>query len=455
MNQFVGYVSGDLGTVGFRSPAADDGVKVVIGGEYRKEDFDFNPDEGFRSGDGAGQGSSIPPVNGSVEIKEFFAETNIPLVQGRTGFQSLSLDLRYRYSDYDTGITTDTYNLGGEWTPVEAVKLRGGFSRAVRAGNIRELFEPQNLGLWAGVDPCAGPTPELSAAECANTGVTAGQYGLIPLSPAGQYNGVFGGNPDLEPEESDSVTIGIVFTPTDWVPGLAVSIDYWSIEVDGAITTVDPELIVRQCGVTGDSALCGQINRGPNGNLWVGQANVVSTNVNAGFFDTAGIDVAGAYPLQIGSAGSINFNYRATFLDKFDRQEFPGGPVLECAGVWGSTCGRPRPEYKHTFVATWDTPWPLTVSTGWRHVGKVDEFLRNANSYDADAQDYFDLAATYDLEWGLGATTFNVGVTNVLDEDPPVNGRFGNVAVYGNGNTVPGTWDALGRYYFVGLSHQF
>jgi iron complex outermembrane recepter protein len=454
MDQVVAFVNGDLTDMGLVSPMASDGVEVVFGTEFRDETFDFNPDNGFQTGDGAGQGGPIPPVQGEQDVTEFFAEFRVPLAQDRPGFQDLSLDLRYRNSDYSSGVNADTYNIGGAWIPMEGIKLRGGFSRAVRAANLRERFEPQSLGLWSGVDPCAGETPELSAAACANTGVSAAQYGSIPLSPAQQYNGLFGGNPDLDPEKSDSVTVGAVFTPDEMIPGLSFSIDYWNIEIEDAISTVDPEFIIRQCAVTNDPTLCGAINRGPNGNLWINQASVQSTDVNIGFFDVAGIDFVGNYGMEAGSYGSLDFAFRGTLLDKFDEQPVPGADVNACAGEYGGSCGRPRPEWKHTFNTVWTTPWDLDAVLGWRYVGAVDAFVDGEPNI--DGEQYVDLSGTYHAEWfgDDNATEISFGISNVFDNDPPVSGFLGGVS-YANGNTVPGTWDTLGRYYFVGLTQSF
>ena len=94
----------------------------------------------------------------------------------------------------------------------------------------------------------------------------------------------------------------------------------------------------------------------------------------------------------------------------------------------------------------------MTFSGTWRYIGEIKEF--NLDRYTAGSQSYFDLSASYSPQW-VGETTIRVGVNNVLDEDPPINGFINNIAVYSNGNTVPGTWDALGRYYFVGVTQGF
>ena len=460
--QYSGYVSGDLTSYGFKFPMADEGVKVVLGGEYRDEKMDFQPDENYQSGDGSGQGGGIVPVQGGIDVTEFFFEGKIPLIQNREWFQSLSLDVGYRYSDYSAGVSTDTYKFMGEWTPVSGFKIRGGYNRAVRFANLRELYEPLNLQLWGGSDPCSGATPTQTAAQCANSGVTAAQYGNIPGSPAGQYNAISGGDPTLEPEKSNSFTVGAVITP-EQIPGLTVSVDYWSIRINNAIHAVEPEYIVDTCGETGDPYYCNNVHRSPvNGNLWIGSTTFVSPyvfspNVNIGYFDTSGIDVAANYGMDVGSYGSLNFNFRGTWTEKFDQLLAKGvtATVDHCAGYYGGSCQRARPDWTHTFTTTWVTPWNLVVDGTWRYISGVDHFDR-PDRYSASSRSYFDLAAEYTPNIiNIGETTLRIGVNNVIDTDPPVSGFFGNVSVFGNGNTIPGLWDSLGRYFFFGVTQKF
>ena len=243
-------------------------------------------------------------------MKEFFLEAQIPLVQNQEWIESLTLDIGYRYSDYSIGHNTDTYKFQGEYTPVTGFKFRGGYSRASRVANIRELFEPSTLGLWSGVDPCgtttSAPTPVHTAAQCANSGVTAAQYAAgVPNNPAGQYNELTGGNTTLAPEKSNSFTVGAVLTPNQ-IPNLQLSIDYWSIEIKGAISNLDSQFVVDQCGLSGDPAFCSLVNRGPNGSLWLGNGYVDNSNVNIGFFKTSGIDIFAFYPHIVGQAGKNN-----------------------------------------------------------------------------------------------------------------------------------------------------
>ena len=219
----------------------------------------------------------------------------------------------------------------------------------------------------------------LTEAQCALTGVPAGSYGSVAANSADQYNGLFGGNANLDAETSDSLTVGVLLQPQTFLEGLTLSVDYWQIEVEDAISTLDQEFVITQCGTGADPSLCSRINRNQtNGNVWVGSGptapHVVSLDVNIGKFDVAGVDINGTYPVEIGNHG-LEFTLRGTLLTRWDEQPIPGGTINDCIGKWGGTCGRPRPEWKHTFSTKWATPIEgLDVVGTWRFVGESEEF---------------------------------------------------------------------------------
>src|SRR3546814_10792440 len=152
-------ITGQLGEYGVRSPFATTGVGVNVGVEYRREELTLTPDSTFLRGDLAGIGGATLPIDGSFDVKEAFAETRIPLVEDRPFFRSLGVELGYRRSQYavqGNDFGTDTFKIAGDWTPVEGIRLRGGFNRAVRAPNIVELYAQQRTGLGGTSDPCTG-----------------------------------------------------------------------------------------------------------------------------------------------------------------------------------------------------------------------------------------------------------------------------------------------------------
>ncbi|QKX15871.1 TonB-dependent siderophore receptor [Microbulbifer sp. YPW1] len=452
-----GYVTGDLTDYGVKLPTADSGVAIVAGLESRRESLNYSPDSGFQNGEGAGQGGPTLPVDGKLSVKEVFTETSIPLVSGKPGMEYLGLELAYRYSDYSTDEQTNTYKVAADWQPMNDLRVRASFQSATRHANIRELYRAQSIGLFdMTYDPCGSRTdadgnvvgPTATLAECQNTGITAATYGGGIDSPAGQYNYIGGGNPELSPEESETVSFGFVYTP-EMISGLSMSVDYFNIQVTEAIAGISPETILNKCLETGDALFCDSISRGGNGNLWIGSAAISATDVNIGFFETEGVDINANYGFEVGEFGGVDMNLIATYLTKWDQQEFVGQPVEDCVGVWNGSCGTPTPEFVSTLRATWTTPWSVNVTGAWRHIGGVDDL--GANGADFDAFNYFDLSGSWAASDNI---TIRSGINNVFDKEPPLTADAGP-SIYGNGNTFPGIYDALGRYAFLGITADF
>ncbi len=448
------FLAGDLGEYGVRFPGADAGVAVVLGAEYREEHLDFNPDEGFRSGEGAGQGGATPPVSGGYGVFELFMETHLPLVSGRSWAEELNLDFGFRYSDYDYGVATETFGIRSGWAINHGVKLRGSFQRAIRAANVRELFRPQGLNLFDMTgDPCGGPVSGgVSEAgrtfeACARSGVTMAQWGNIPHSPAGQYNFLQGGNPNLQPEVADTWTVGVVLSPGA-LEGLTVTADYYDIRIEKGISSLTPEFILNEC-LDGNATLCEQVRRGAPGDLWIGSnvassGHIIALNDNLAIEKVSGFDVIVDYAFDVGSMGSVNVSNVLSLIDEWQRQELAGAPTVACAGNWGFACGFPTPEVRNKLRVVWTTPWRVAATVMWRHTGRVADL--NENDIDLGATSYVDLAAIWDV---TGQVQVRAGINNLFDKAPPIAGNGAGPSIAGNGNTFPGLYDALGRYWFL------
>ena len=451
-----GYIAGDLGDWGMQFPGASP-IQTVLGFEYREEFLDFEPDFVLGNGLSTGLGGPTLPASGRLDVYEFFTELRVPIIEGREFFEELSFDGAYRFSTYSTDVDTHTYKLAASWAPSTDVKFRGSYQRAVRHPNVRELFRPTGIGLFdvdetdlngddvTHFDPCAGAVPERSLADCMNTGVTAAQYGFIADSPAGQFNEITGGNPNLEPEESDTFSAGVILTP-GFVPGFSLTVDWFSIDVQKAIDEVPSATILQQCLDTGVAEFCNAINRGVTGNgtLWIGQDNIRSLDVNLGFFKTTGIDFIGGYSVDTGY-GDLNFNWVATWLMSWEQQAFPGAPVEACEGIFNSSCGAPRPEFTSNFRTTWGSPWGADLTVNWRYLSSV------SGAEEFDSFNYIDFAAIYPVNENV---TLRAGVNNVFDVEPPLTSSAGP-SIFGNGNTFPGVYDALGRFVFAGATVTF
>ena len=455
-----GYLTGHLGRYGITSPFADNSVDVVLGGEYRKETLTYNPDEAYRSGDGAGQGGAAPPVSGGFDVTEFFFEAGIPLVEGAPYAEELGLDVGYRYSDYDFDLQTNTFGVRSVWDVNFGVKLRASFQRAIRGPNVRERFRPQGLNLFdMPADPCGGPVTNGQTAagrtfeECARSGVTSAQFGNIAHSPAAQYNMLQGGNPDLGAEEADTYSFGLVWTPR-FVDGFNFSVDYYSIRIRKGVSALNPQFILDQC-LDGDAAQCAKVNRGQGGDLWLGSdvgrsGHIVSFLDNLAIEKVQGYDITALYDYDVGEWGRVNVNDILSITSTWDQQELEGVPTTDCLGKWGLTCGSPTPEMRNNLRATWITPWGVRPSLMWRYVSGVEAL--SDTGVDLGERHYIDLAAIWDF---ADYASLRVGINNVFDREPPVAGQEAGPSISGNGGTFPGLYDVLGRYFFFGLTANF
>lgn len=467
--QFVvgGTVNGSLRGLGIKSPLADDSAQFVVGFEYREDSLELTPDSS------GGFTVIREPVEGDIEVYELFTEIQVPLLQNKPLAEELTYTGAYRFSDYtETTGGQHTYASGLSWQPVNDLRLRAQFQRAIRSPNPVELFSSRALGrftLSSGLnglrDPCAGdfdpatatPAPASNLEACARTGVTSEQYGQILDSSTGEFNSITGGNPDLEPEESDTWTLGFIYTP-EAIPALTVSIDYFDIQVDGFVGTVPPQFALETCLNSGDPFFCGLVNRDSTGSLWLidQEAAVTATNINTGTLKTSGVDLNVGYSLGLGDIGDLRIQYIGTFVDEFEEESLPGSTPFDCAGSYGGACNTPRPDYQHLVSFDYSSGDRLNAKLTWRYVSEVDQFGDNTSPIIStlDATHYLDLSASYMIQ---PRVELRAGMNNLLDQDPPLTSiaGFGGTEESGRGNTFPQIYDAQGRFLFLGVTATF
>ncbi len=466
---FGADIQANLGDYNISSPFTDNGIALLAGVEFRRDELASTPDEisQVEGGGFTGVGGATLAVAGEVEVSEFFAELEVPLVSEKTGIEELTLRGQYRFSDYDVAgngtsnsFDTDAWGVSLTYAPIEDVKFRTQYNVAVRAPNVIELFEGVNTDLpdlnsnlnANGIeisDPCSSNAPIRTFEECARTGVTAEQFGSIPDILAGQTQSLTGGNTLLNPETADTFTFGVVITPSS-IPNLSVTIDYFDISVEDAINDGIPaQTILDNCLNTGEATFCDLITRASfNGTLRSGISGVgfEQTNINIASLETSGIDLQVNYSFDIKDYGSVRLDYASTILDELSETSFPGAEAVDCAGSFGNACDRvPSPEYRHRFLATWNTPWDFDVIGTWRHFGETDN-IDESDTLEStlDAVNYLDVTVSYNV---LENLNLKLGVLNLLGEDTPVFSGAGP-ATFGNGNTYPTIFDTGTNVFF-------
>ena len=272
---------------------------------------------------------------------------------------------------------------------------------------------------------------------CLAQGLSVGQ--IVTPNPAGQYNGLLGGNPNLQPEKGTTWTIGIVIQPS-FFPRLALTVDWWNIKVKDAIQGYGADAIVAAC-VAGSTATivspaCALIHRDAAGSLWLTSSGfVIDTPVNTSTMKNAGLDVNDVLlPSLVRSRAALSWSFIGTWMDKHKNDNGLSEPY-DCVGFYGPICSggtvaaaAPIPEWRHKLRTTWTSNFGLGLSLAWRHVGKVKaETLQDnvtvgsSNNFDPGlhikAQNYLDLAATYTV-WDR--VNLRAGVNNLTDNDPPL-----------------------------------
>jgi len=518
--QVRGTISGDTG---FTAPWAAQQVGFAIGGEYRKYGATQASDLLSQTpGELGGAGGAAPNIDGGYDVYEAFGEIIAPIVEDKPLFHSLTLEAGIRYSSYSvpgaaSQNKTTTWKAGGSWEPVESLKIRGNYSRAVRAPNIGELFTPQTVGLTnLGVDPCAGGAPTANAnlsAVCIAQGAPVGTIGSITNPTAAQANITVGGNLNLKPEKADTWTLGAVFQP-DFLPGFNLSLDYYNIKIDSVIGTALPGDIIAACFGTLSAASatdpnCTNIRRNPitgglDGDPAITGGLFGPTN-NLGKLKTDGFDLLANWKGDIGFADlSLAFVGNWTRSSKFNAN--PANPASlnrECVGYYSVNCsftGSIQPEFQTSTRVTFGFE-DVDLSFLWRWTDAVqfepaqleadraaaDGANRNAAGVllpidlarigQAGFQGCPNFETTDDggclVEEGfrrIGAEhyfdltarwnasdnfSFTFTVQNLLNNKPKLVGNTIGSTTFNSGNVFPSTYDALGRRFGVAAKLTF
>ncbi|WP_396595441.1 TonB-dependent receptor plug domain-containing protein [Brevundimonas sp. R86498] len=477
---YSGSVSGSLPEQ-FNSPFAADPISLAFGLEYRASRAQTRSDGPSQiQGEVLGTGAPFPDRQGRFELTEGYVEALIPLLSDLPFIQSLNLEAGYRYSEFETaGKVTDygSYKIGGDWVPFDGLRFRTMFQRAVRAPNIGELFAPQVTGLGnLAADPCQGAlinsaqanTPGTLSNLCVLTGVPTGNVGTVPVPSAGQINILTGGNPDLQPEEADTFTVGAVWQPS-FINNLTLTLDYYDIQIDGAVSSQSSTDVLNGCYTTAFNpnfefnAQCALIGRNPNNGTLNGveSPGIALVSSNLGKERASGYDFTAAYLMDLVDFGlsdrwgTLNLSFSANYVTANEFQATPTSINRDCIGFYSVACVQPNFELKTSSRATWNLG-DFGFSVQWRHQDEVIEepggtvFPEAAASI--DAYNYFDLTGRWDLN---DAVRLTVTVSNLTDEQPPILGSGVGTTAFNNGNTFPQTYDTLGRYYTGGITLRF
>ncbi len=412
-------------------------VGLALGVEYRDLDGRFDPDPVVA----AGFSSDIPaqPTSGGYNVKEAYAELNVPLLSDTPFFNLLELNGAVRFSDYSISGSATTFKGGVNWKPFEDLRLRASYSEGFRAPAIGELFGSQSRFDEVITDPCSSPnTAALSfqnSAAVRQACIAAG----VPVAGYTQANAQIsvttGGNQALEPETSESYVIGGVYSPS-YVPGLALEANYYNIKIDGAIQAIPRLTTVLNCLLTNDPATCALVTR-VNGQL----TDIEGFLQNIAAINTDGVDVNLTYRgFDVGS-GRLGFSWNNTFLLNYDVL-VPSPTGTDLLSREGTQVGSPAqgfPKWKSVGSINFDGRDFGATLTG-RYVSELTETNTPPNVLRSVFYTDFQFRFLVGQEDDFG---FALGVNNLFNVATP-----GCVTCESN-NFSQAVHDVPGRYFYV------
>lgn len=457
-DQFVGslVISGDS-TGLFELPAGS--IGFAAGYEYREETGRSTPGVALRNGLAFGLGG-VSAIDASFDTNEVFGEVLVPLLSDLPLIQQLNFEGAYRQFDFSTTGEGDADKIGLTWIVNDRLRIRGQRQTTVRSPNLGEfagpevqlplsLFDPTSasfiprLGGRFDGDPCLDGRGD--ASQCSAYGAAA------PGTPfdTGKAIYSFGGNPNIQTEKGETTTFGAVVTPR-FYPGASLIIDYVSIEIEDAVSQIQPIAALTNCyidnPVTGNP-LCGAVLRDPVTGL-IRQALVNDFNLASLKQDS--YDVRLNLPLDIlGGAGArFDIGYEASIVVDQSRQANATVAATDCQATFGGSCSGDfasflQPDYKHRANLNWSNG-AVSAQLAWRRIGGVANAGNPADTI--GAQDYFDLTAIWDVNETVSLT---LGVKNVFDSEPPLPQAGGNF--FG----TLSEYDPIGRAFGASLRASF
>lgn len=411
----------------------------AVGAEYRREKSRYTPDAALSGGT-----TSLlfaQPTEGQFNVKEVYAELTVPLLKDLPFVDRLELVAAYRYADYSTSGGVSAWKIGGTYAPVRGVRFRGVYSRDVRAPNINDLFRGATSNRVNVTDPCTlGGTPARQAYCLAQPGITTSFRPPAPTS----VSQLTLGNPALTPEVAKTLTVGVVVQP-EFARGLTLSVDYYRIKINDAITSLAAQTIVDQCANTNDPAYCSTVIREPASGVIVGQNTVP---INAASERMRGIDVELDYraPIddvfgaRLGDTIAATLTY--THLIGYDQTPFAGAPAVALKG-------QPFfPADKANFNLTY-VNGAVSLSLNERYIGKAYRVV--GASFEGNVVPsywYTDLQLRFKLD---DRFAFYVGGTNIFDTKPPLF-PVGYTGTSTGTNTAASVYSLVGRSVYAGVN---
>jgi outer membrane receptor protein involved in Fe transport len=410
-------------------------VSVAFGAEHRTESANGFADAITTASPGNWDTTGGLPTIGDYKVSDAYLETVVPLARDVAWARSLNLNAAVRAVKYDTG-TFGTWKIGAEYAPIDGLRIRGVVSRDVREANLADRY----AGVFQAQSSFQDPN---------NSGASTTARSLSS------------GNPNLDPEIGKTYSAGVVLQPA-FLPGFNASIDFYKVDVTGAIGSLTIQQIVNLC-YAGNADACALIVATPGA---TNQYDIYNQPLNLASESTKGLDYEASYRFNMDDVlasvgGAVTIRALATnYISYTVDSGLPGSIVTQRAGTVN------LPDWRYSVSVNYDNgPLSLTGTARGITGGVINnEYIEctsgcpastgNNPTYDSihvPGATYFDVAATFrfgaDRQYEL---FFNV--RNLTNKDPAI--VAAGPTGYGSWTNNPissGQYDTLGRVYRAGF----
>ncbi len=470
----------------FTLPWNDIKVPLVVGYEYREDSIESNPN------DIAAEGQFIhwytdEGADGTSRFHEFFAETELSLIQGKPMVEELTISGAFRFTAPSFYDNAWTYNVKGIYRPVDWLTFRGTYGTSYRAPNLREQFLNGTTGFRSVSDPCVVPedardatgglgTPTYNAsndtrqdyvlAACLADGVDPTSLGLDPdFDALGSVEVVTGGSDDVGAETSRAFTYGIIIDqPWSEDFRLTFSATYYDIRITNSIEEPSSASLLNRCYFNleepnATSSFCDRITRDADGRL----SGLDTSFINIGKITSKGVDLNLLYQQDFEVAAKnlgVTIDIKAAYqkeniyeieTDVTDYAGYPTNPRWRVQGRFAF-------EYSD-FRLSWFTRW---IQGG---AGQQTDFGEGGSSY-APCFSVVDSTrcrpvfytknyVVHDMSvtWNPGDYAITLGISNVFDRAPE---KVDSSGVFSGRNYPYGVgYDLNGRSVFLAARKTF
>jgi len=412
-------------------------LTFAAGVSFRKEQLNLRPSAAYMSGDIAGYGGQVLPLQASRDSHSVFAEIDAPILK------SLDADVSVRNDHYPNASSTNP-KLSLKFAPVSQIAFRGSVGTGFREPSLPELYDPQTLD---------------------TTTQFSNPYLSTPSHPVtGQYPDTIGGNPDLKPEKSKQFSLGLVLQP---IKSVSATVDYFHIRVSNEVTTLAPELIVdkAQAGNPTYQALVACDGKALGSDCTDGNiTNILATNLNAGSVTVSGFDVDVSWKGDKSSWGQFGANLNGTLMSSYV-EVLPDGTVQQSVArtvdadgntinAVGSSNGGVIMRWKHSLQGTWDYgPYGAVLTqnyqAGYYDSPRADADPLNPVPVHHHPFETWDLQGSYS---GIKNLTLSLGAKNFLNAQPP---KAINAGQYFQTGYDPTYYDPHGRFVYGSMTYKY